>query len=169
MGFRASASAVVTKISDEPSNLSFFTEACVMQTLFGHGLQWSELKLLATSRVHYFDKFWSEMSFAWTEARSHEYRTASLPTMNTALLQVLQLALQHFLAFLQMWFIASISPASLWAWFYSSSLELLRRSYCTYPHSISLIASTQFFLYNQQTVNLLHILFRKIGHLCWNR
>lgn len=61
-----------------------------------------ELKLLATSRVHYFDKLWSEMSFAWTEARSHEYRTASLPTMNTALLQVLQLALQHFLALLQM-------------------------------------------------------------------
>ena len=112
MGFRASASAVVTKISDEPSNLSFFPEACVMQTVFGHGLQWSELKLLATSRVHYFDKFWSEMSFAWTEARSHEYRTASLPTIDTALLQVLQLSLQHFLALLQMWFIASISPAS---------------------------------------------------------
>lgn len=122
MGFRASASAVVTKISDEPSNLSLFPEACVMQTLFGHGLQWSEPKLLATSRVHNFDKFWSEMSFAWTEARSHEYRTASLPTMNTALLQVLQLSFQHFLALLQMLFIASISPARLWAWFYSSSL-----------------------------------------------
>ena len=136
MGFRASASAVVTKISDEPSNLSFFTEAYVMQTLFGHGFEWSELKLLAISRVH---------NFALTEARSHEYRTASLPIMNTALLQVLlQLALQHFLAFLQMRFIASISPERLWALFYlfySRSLASLKRSYCTYPHIIYLVAS----------------------------
>ena len=60
-------------------------------------LNWSCWRYLEYSRVDNFDKSWSEMSFAWTEARSHEYRTASLPTMNTALLQVLQLALQHFL------------------------------------------------------------------------
>lgn len=80
--------------------------------------------------------------------------------MNTALLQVLQLALQHFLALLL--------QGSEHDFIQVLYIEFLRRSYqyCTYPHIIALIASTQLFLYNQQTVNLLHFLFRKIGHLC---
>ncbi len=38
-------------------------------------------------------------------------------------------------------FIASISPERLWALFYSRSLASLKRSYCTYPHIIYLVAS----------------------------